>query len=48
MKYIQGRVTASGPDEASIKIRDKYGEGELTILEACPIRKWYEYIIRVG
>ena len=47
-EYIQGRVTASGPDEASMKIRDKHGEGELTILEALPKLGIYEYMIRVG
>ena len=46
MEYIQGRITASEPDEASVKIRDKHGEGELTILEALPELNIYEYLLR--
>ena len=47
MKYIQGRVTASGPDAAAMKIREKYGEGKLTLLEACRVFGIYEFIIQV-
>ena len=46
MEYIQGRITADSPDEAAIKIREKHGEGELTILEALPELNIYEYLLR--
>ena len=47
MKYIQGRVSANSPDQAALKIRKEYGEGKLTILEACPAMKWYEFVIKL-
>jgi len=47
MKFVTGRVYASSPDEAAIRIRDKHQEyeGELTILGAWTELDWYEYLI---
>jgi hypothetical protein len=45
---MQGRVFAASPDEAAMKIRDKWGEGSLTILHCEPVLKWYEYVIEIG
>ena len=46
--FWQGRVFAASPDEAAMKIRDKWGEGSLTILHCEPVLKWYEYVIEIG
>ena len=46
--YQQGRVFADSPDAAAEKIRDMWGNGRLSILEACPVQGWYEYMIQIG
>jgi len=47
--FWQGRVFAASPDEAAMKIRDKWRvEGRLTVLECEPKLGWYEYCIQVG
>ena len=48
MEYIQGRVFAKDPDQAALKVREQYGEGKLTLLEACRVFGIYEFIIQVG
>lgn len=46
MTCYQSRIWASSPDEAAVKIREKYPEGKLTIRET-HIPKWWEYTVVV-
>jgi hypothetical protein len=47
-----GRIFARNEDEAVMAIRNKYGDGRLTIYEAhtqpCSGLIWYEFYIELG
>ena len=48
MNFTQGRVWAKTADDAARKIRDKWGDGRLTLREIESHRKglrWFEFII---
>mgnify|MGYP000863226432 FL=1 len=45
--YIQARIKAASPDEAALRIRDRFGEydGKLTVLHV--FDDWYEYCLEL-
>lgn len=49
MTFIQGRIRASSPDEAAMKIRRKHNEykGELRIKRVY-FDDWYEYYLTLS
>ena len=47
MTFIQSRIKAVSPDAAAMKIREKYGDGQLTILETQPEFGIYEFVIEI-
>jgi len=46
--FWQGRVYASGPGEAALKIRRMWGNGRLAVLEAFRELNWFEYVVEIG